>query len=645
MSMVVQHNLTAMNANRMLGITTNSQAKSTEKLSSGYRINRAADDAAGLSISEKMRKQIRGLTKASSNAQDGISAVQTAEGALTEVTDMLQRMNELAVQAANSTNSESDRQSIQDEIKQLVEEIDRVSETTKFNETYLLKGDKNGNKSIEYSYASQVAIASKDVYKIKDDGTIETIKAGEELDPEATYYAGKEQVGKEISAADLTALQVTGGVTASGLVGAVITLGALTTAGYAAAATLVDADDYYIQNSNGDYEIVEKGSAYDSTKTYYTLSASTQGTIYSAVASTSVVTAAGFTVASGKTIYDAAGNAITSGSAINTADTYYSTVATAQFNIYASEISMINTTGLFVVNKDGKFMEVTSGTQYDSSQKYYTMSTLASGAVTYVAVETTAMASNVTTAYKAATTMYDTEGNRVEIGDVVDTAKTYFSALEEKFTGKVTDISSISKDGVESFQLLDKDGNEVAANGLYRYFDENGNYDKTINGGLYLKGGTQAVDADIVNKYVKQGESEMGKLKLSFHVGADATRKNQITIELESMSAKTLGIQNVSVAGEDDTNALNAIETIKAALNKVSDQRAALGAVQNRLEHTINNLDNVVENTTSAESQIRDTDMATEMVRYANNNILAQAGQSMLAQANQSNQGVLSLLG
>ncbi len=643
--MVVQHNLTAMNANRMLGITTNSQAKSTEKLSSGYRINRAADDAAGLSISEKMRKQIRGLTKASSNAQDGISAVQTAEGALTEVTDMLQRMNELAVQAANSTNSESDRQSIQDEIKQLVEEIDRVSETTKFNETYLLKGDKNGNKSIEYSYASQVAIASKDVYKIKDDGTIETIKAGEELDPEATYYTGKEQVGKEISAADLTALQVTGGVTASGLVGAAITLGALTTAGYAAAATLINADNYYITNSNGDYEIVEKGSAYDSSKKYYTLSASTQGTIYSAVESASVVTVAGYTVASGKTIYDAAGNAITSGSAINIADTYYSTVATAQFNIYASEISMINTTGLFVVNKDGKFMEVTSGTQYDSSQKYYTMSTLASGAVTYIAVETTAMASNVTTAYKAATTMYDTEGNRVEIGDVVDTAKTYFSALEEKFTGKVTDISSISKDGVENFQLLDKDGNEVAANGLYRYFDENGNYDKTINGGLYLKGGTQAVDADIVNKYVKQGESEMGKLKLSFHVGADATRKNQITIELESMSAKTLGIQNVSVAGEDDTNALNAIETIAAALSKVSSQRSGLGAIQNRLEHTIANLDNIVENTTSAESQIRDTDMATEMVNYSKNNILAQAGQSMLAQANQSNQGVLSLLG
>ncbi|MCR5627524.1 MAG: flagellar hook protein, partial [Lachnospiraceae bacterium] len=141
--MVVQHNLTAMNSNRMLGITTKSVASSTEKLSSGYKINRAADDAAGLSISEKMRRQIRGLTQASSNAQDGISSVQTAEGALSEVQDMLQRMDELATKAANGTMSEKDRQNVQDEIDQLTTEIDRISETTKFNETYLLKGSTN----------------------------------------------------------------------------------------------------------------------------------------------------------------------------------------------------------------------------------------------------------------------------------------------------------------------------------------------------------------------------------------------------------------------------------------------------------------------------------------------------------------------
>ena len=146
--MVVQHNMQAANANRMLNVTTSAQSKSTEKLSSGYRINRAADDAAGLTISEKMRKQIRGLDQASTNAQDGVSSVQTAEGALTEVHSMLQRMNELATQAANGTNSkDSDRRAIQDEIDQLTTEIDRVSETTKFNETYLLKGEA-GTKTI-----------------------------------------------------------------------------------------------------------------------------------------------------------------------------------------------------------------------------------------------------------------------------------------------------------------------------------------------------------------------------------------------------------------------------------------------------------------------------------------------------------------
>ena len=151
--MVVQHNLTAMNSNRMLGITAGNQAKSSEKLSSGYKINRAADDAAGLSISEKMRRQIRGLTQASANAEDGVSAVQTAEGALAEVHDMLQRMDELATKAANGTMSSSDRQDVQNEIDQLTTEIDRVAETTKFNETYLLKGDpddKAGNGKKQY---------------------------------------------------------------------------------------------------------------------------------------------------------------------------------------------------------------------------------------------------------------------------------------------------------------------------------------------------------------------------------------------------------------------------------------------------------------------------------------------------------------
>ena len=276
--MVVQHNVTAMNANRQLGITTGIQAKSSEKLSSGYKINRAADDAAGLAISEKMRRQVRGLTQASANAQDGISAVQTAEGALNEVHDMLQRMNELAVKAANDTLTTADRSYIQSEVNALVSEIHRTGEATSFNDTKLL------------------------------DGTF--------------------------------------------------------------------------KNKN-------------------------------------------------------------------------------------------------------------------------------------------------------------------------------------------------------------------------------------------------------------------------LQVGSDKHENNVIKIDIVALTASGLGIDgsNVKVTGTDGVNARNSIGTIKAALETVSKQRSDLGAIQNRLEHTIKNLDNVVENTQSAESQIRDTDMATEMVKYSNNNILAQAGQSMLAQANQTNQGVLSLLG
>ena len=204
--MIVQHNITAMNANRMLGLTTGSLSKSTEKLSSGYRINRAADDAAGLTISEKMRKQIRGLDQASTNAEDGVSAVQTAEGALTEVHSMLQRMNELAVQASNGTNSTSDRQAIQDEISQLNTEIDRVAETTKFNETYLLKGDQ-GTKTINLK-AHDAGLAGT----LTDNGNgTATFKMKELNAGDKVTIGGKEYtIGGE--AADVTSMLTKAGV-------------------------------------------------------------------------------------------------------------------------------------------------------------------------------------------------------------------------------------------------------------------------------------------------------------------------------------------------------------------------------------------------------------------------------------------------
>ena len=390
--MVVQHNLQAMNSNRMLGITTSSQSKVTEKLSSGYKINRAADDAAGLSISEKMRKQIRGLDQASNNAQDGVSAVQTAEGALAEVHDMLQRMNELAVQAANGTNSTSDRTAIQNEIDQLTTEIDRVAETTKFNETYLLKGDVKGS-------TKTITLKPHDAGLKGSMGEVDMTKT----QPEVKFTVPKLNVSDTV---------------------------------------MIGGKQYTIKaNENKDLDEITDVQAY---------------------------------------------------------------------NLMKDELKKAN-----------------------------------------------------------------------EIG-AEDTTKVVVDGAGPKFT-------------------------------------------------------------------IKLGQHTVAKpLAFNLHVGADADMTNKISVNIETMNSAYLGIKDLNVVDNKDVSpgaqATYAIDAIADAIQKVSDQRSALGAVQNRLEHTIKNLDNVVENTTAAESQIRDTDMASTMVEYTKNNILMQAGQSMLAQANQSTQGVMSLL-
>ena len=389
--MVVQHNLQSMNATRMLGITQGALSKSAEKLSSGYKVNRAADDAAGLSISEKMRKQIRGLDQASSNAEDGISAVQTAEGALTEVHDMLQRMNELAVKASNGTMSEDDRQTIQDEVDQLLTEIDRVADTTKFNETYLLKGNTSATTNVTLN-AHDAGLKGK------------WTNPGDEVDSSKATAVFKAELGQ---------------------IGDKVTIGGIE----------------------------------------------------------------------------------------------YDYVADANENV--------------TENKLGK------------------------------------------------------------------------DKLKDKM--------------IEAL--------------------------KTANG--IGKGTGMDVTGDIDSGFtITKGKVQTNQsLTFSLHVGADADMTNKIGVTIDSLGTKGLGINGLDVKDATGEKSTYAIDAISDAVAKVSATRSRLGAIQNRLEHTIKNLDNIVENTTAAESQIRDTDMADEMVKYSNNNILAQAGQSMLAQANQSNQGVLSLLG
>ena len=460
--MVVQHNMQAANANRMLNVTTSAQSKSTEKLSSGYRINRAADDAAGLSISEKMRKQIRGLDKASSNAEDGVSSVQTAEGALTEVHSMLQRMNELAVQAANGTNSDTDRGAIQDEISQLTTEIDRVAETTKFNETYLLKGG-NGTKDV-YMNGHDAGLKGT----LTDSATTATFKVA----------AGALDAGKSVT---------------------------------------IGGKDYTI------------GSTKAEAKTFIGQAAK--------------------------------GNTVTI---------------------------------------DG---------------------------TTYTVIEDSGTEDTATNKLKLATIQ-----GKIDDGSTVEYNGTKMTAMRDGDNNGVDDADSSVISAAHAVDLMEKE--LTAANNI----------------GATKTAATAEKAADYTSKdgvtfNIKKGTAEVAdKLSFSLHVGSDADMTNKITVDIETMNSSYLGIKGLNVNDDSGIAGTYAIDAISDALQKVSEQRSSLGAVQNRLEHTIDNLDNVVENTTTAESRIRDTDMAEEMVNYSKNNILAQAGQSMLAQANQSNQGVLSLL-
>jgi flagellin len=481
--MVVQHNMQAMNANRMLNVTTNQQAKSTEKLSSGYKINRAADDAAGLSISEKMRKQIRGLDQASTNAEDGVSAVQTAEGALTEVHSMLQRMNELAVQASNGTNSESDRQSIQDEISQLTTEIDRVAETTKFNESYLLKGGS---------------------------GTTTKTLAGHDAGITGTFVDGA----------------TTATLTVDLSTGTSITIGGVAYNITANTKTGVAADDN--QLSDGIAKIQSEIAKIDTEDETVTIN----GTTYTCTSAENADGTKLWTAGTGTEL-----TAAEIAAKVKDGDTVSSSVAAASGGTADTD----------VIVRD------------------YSLDTN---------IDATTAVSKIEAALKQA--------------------------------------NSIGKD---SDSTVDATGSAVGTDGIYK-FD--------------ITKGTTTVVKD---------------LSFDLHVGADADMTNKITVNISTMGSKGLGINGLNVADDSGMAATYAIDAIADAISTVSAQRSALGAVQNRLEHTINNLDNVVENTTSAESRIRDTDMAEEMVNYSKNNILSQAGQSMLAQANQSNQGVLSLLG
>lgn len=476
--MIVQHNLLAMNTNRMFNLNNKKKAKLTEKLSSGYRINRSADDAAGLAISEKMRRQIRGLTQASQNAEDGISMVQIADGAMAEVQEMLHRGTELSVKAANGTLTDVDRSYIQKEIRQIKEEINGIGERTTFNEIQILKG--------------------KDVPKI--DGQSNVVIKGSM----PTWAA---------------------------------------------------------MRSNGNL-----GETYTTTETYE-LADGTTGTA-SIDHEAATIDFSAFD-GSQKMIDDLAGNG------------FYTTCCTCT-NHYSirftdSTTNSVDTSGghyIYSIGIKGAtdaeelLKRIIQGTENGYPQRHYTK----------LAMDTT----------KTQLIIYDDRSMKAQPGGTT-------GAKWPNWSNPAFNITA------------------------------GGEYGKFGPGTAY-----SADDTSIFRD----------PTQIALQIGAEAGQ--HMDIDLPSISTGALGIANVNLSTQ--AGADSAIDSFKSALHYVSEERSRMGAYQNRLEHTIKNLDNVVENTQSAESVIRDTDMATMMVEYSNLNILTQAGQAMMAQANQMNQGVLQLL-
>ena len=495
MGLVVRSNIMALNANRQLGMNNSQVSKSLEKLSSGYKINRAGDDASGLAISEKMKAQIKGLETASANSQDGISLVQTAEGALTEVHDMLNRMVELAGKAANGTiDSETDRAALQDEMNSLLDEIDRIAESTDFNGIKLLKGDLAANT---------VKLSGIDL------GTGNA----------STTEAASKAVSTQVIGAGAAAAQVT--------------------------VEYTDANGK-LQSVTVDYT----GSTTDSDNA--------------------------------KAIRDALA-----------ADSNLSSLF---------EVGGTGTNITFTAKEAGEGgVKITGMTTTDATSTAIGKLSFADGADAYERVTNGA--------------------NGLAAGDKVTVNGTVYEFVANAGAEPTTE-------GAVAV-LIGADADASIAN-LNKALESEGiTVEKSTN--------------DLLFKPMSDGKG------LTLQIGPTGDAFNKVTINVGNMSSKGLGIdnlRNVGIMSQDAASA--ALDQIKngadSAINTVSSVRAELGAMQNRLEHTINNLDVAAENMESANSQIRDTDMAKEMMEYTKQNVLTQAAQAMLAQANQQPQSILQLL-
>ena len=648
--MVISHNLQAMNAQRQLGNVSTDIAKNTEKLSSGYRINRAADDAAGLSISEKMRKQIRGLSQASENSQHGVSFVQIADGALTEVHDMLDRMVELTVQAANGTNSSFDRSAIQKEIDQLTKEINRVQETTQFNKIPVFS--ENGHSPDEGIFNSNIISAA-----ILDTGSSKFTFAymdstGNTVNTQETTATGKVNSGLNKDFADF-------------VVNAASSAASKITSAYPSLATAssnvtIGLNVQNIDGPNGTLASAQLSMRYTNAWTQMTYTMNIDSSDYNP---------ASFDTMSDAQKADLAATIAHEMTHLIMQDTLTGgMIGDNRFPTWFIEGTAQTSSG------DGGWVSggITSGS-IDNQVKNYMgkLDSLPYGAG-YLA--TMALGYEVAKAQKSVST--------VDSSTIKDGLNTLFDELvkqgqKQNLSDAIKSATKGNYNSLQAFENSFKNGDSDLLNVVKSILTQKNASNNPESGSLLAGslGEAQSVTfkpANITNvtgvKYVldpaatafansfgagfptvpqpvrgaRHGVSEGGE-DINVHAGADADMTNKIAIKRYDISAMAIfDGDKVDVMTED--SATKSIDIVGMAKERVSRVRSYYGAIQNRLEHTIKNLDNVVENTTAAESQIRDTDMASTMVEYTKNNILMQAGQSMLAQANQSTQGVLSLL-
>ena len=693
--MRIQHNIAAMNAYRNYNLNTSAVTKNLEKLSSGYKINRAGDDAAGLAISEKMRAQITGLNAAQKNVKDGISLVKTAEGAMQEVQDMLNRMVTLATQSANGTyDNETDRAALQQEVDQLNSEIDRIADSANFNGIKLLDGslDANGRRAITSTIFSGLTGGSN------VNGTAQTTGVNQGFggantngslklsgvnlgaagadpyvsDTSVRYHKDAAVAGKTTFTVDLDGTTYSSATAGTSIEGLIFGLSS------------GQATDKQLTNERLTGNVLYLDEA-GTKRLEYNVTADNDGITSENIAK-SIMEAI---EKNGGKVYIRAGdankqvaieyNVTRDGDKLKfemSDDGYNDAVAADGDATKAGNFFQGNFN--FGVNyKQAGTAGTTNPDEYEPDSDEAAFS---AAVVTNQQHEATSNINEGTTpadtVYAEAVIRFDNAGTAGTANKITDVIKDgaglqlgdeyyIFAASDEVYNGEYAD--NVKVVDIRDLQNLDKnDGTEAAD--LRKALDrlsvaakDNEMFNVQVaNGGAALvvtERSTYEGDANLTMKdyglenQIRTFDSATSKTTvekeagnaLTLQIGDTSEEFNQLKVNIGDVHAAALGVSGLSIA--DQESAGNAINTIRSAINQVSSIRGTLGATQNRLEHTSNNLSVMTENIQDAESTIRDTDIAEEMMSYTKNNILVQSAQAMLAQANQIPQGVLQLLG